>query len=91
MTICGVGQETNARRSNKPDSQVSAQAPAAQQNDPRGKAKKGAKFAEIKAQEAARRAAKTVASGLAQAGGQLVPSWLAVFCTCSRFLVAAQS
>jgi len=63
------GQETNARRSNKPDSQVSAQPAAAQQSDPRGKGKKGSKFAEIKAQEAARRAAKTVASGLAQAAG----------------------
>ncbi len=40
---------------------------ATQESNPRGK--KGSKFAQIRAQEAARKAARTVASGIAQAAG----------------------
>ncbi|KAL3141771.1 hypothetical protein ABBQ32_004449 [Trebouxia sp. C0010 RCD-2024] len=59
------GQETSARRS--PSKVEATQAPSAQASNPRGK--KGSKFAQIKAQEAARKAARVAASGLAQASG----------------------
>ena len=42
----------------KSDSKGSAQPSAAQQDEPSGEKKRGAKFAELKAQEAAKRAAK---------------------------------
>lgn len=42
----------------KSDSKGSAQPSAAQQDEPAGDKKRGAKFAELKAQEAAKRAAK---------------------------------
>jgi len=41
-----------------------------QESNPRGK--KGSKFAQIRAQEAARKAARTVASGVAQAAGKVL-------------------
>lgn len=62
-----AGQETSARRS--PSKVEATQAPSAQASNPRGK--KGSKFAQIKAQEAARKAARVAASGLAQASGKI--------------------
>lgn len=64
-----AGQETSARRSPSKVEAAQAEAPSAQASNPRGK--KGSKFAQIKAQEAARRAARTAASGLAQASGTI--------------------
>lgn len=62
------GQEANARRSsNKPDSPPVEIMSSGQESNARGK--KGSKFAQIRAQEAARKAARTTASGLAQAAG----------------------
>ncbi|KAL0042900.1 hypothetical protein WJX79_003125 [Trebouxia sp. C0005] len=61
------GQETNARRSASKAEEAPTQMSATQESNPRGK--KGSKFAQIRAQEAARKAARTVASGIAQAAG----------------------
>lgn len=69
MVCWTAGQETSARRSPSKVEATQAQAPSAQESNPRGK--KGSKFAQIKAQEAARKAARTAASGLAQASGQI--------------------
>jgi len=62
-----AGQETNARRSASKAEEAPTQMSATQESNPRGK--KGSKFAQIRAQEAARKAARTVASGVAQAAG----------------------
>ncbi len=63
------GQETNARRSQSKAEEAPTQLSSAQESNPRGK--KGSKFAQIRAQEAARKVARATASGLAQASGQL--------------------